>query len=652
VEAAATVDSSTRRSPLTPFVCCAAITVALIVAGAVVFAERYREMVEIETRAGRITYLDGVIVRLNDTQMMSAKMAAATGDPAWEVRYHDAEHPLDAAVKEALELAPSSGRAAAQQAVDADTALDAIEERALALSRDGKLAQAQALFDAGYDAQRTAYTDAMDASMQALSAATHMRIRAHHRTMSVAMAVGATALVCLILFWVHMLRLIRRYIQDRNAADAELRGAHTTLETRVEQRTRELAASREQFRSLIENIEAIPFEWDPVTNRIRYIAPQAARLLDCPVDALHDEGLLDKVMHDGDRARFRERIDRFVAGEYPCTVDFRMFTWTKRIVTVRMFLGGRVSQTCPGVMLDITRQAQLEAELQQSQKLESVGRLAAGIAHEINTPVQFVSDSVQFLRSAFADAVPAIARLHESSRAALGCPSCSGLAQIALDAEAEADMGYLSEHLPEALDLAADGLSRVATIVHSMKVFAHPDRKDQAQIDVNEAITSTLTIARNEYKYVAELETHLGALPPVTCYAGELNQVILNLVVNAAHAIGDAVAGSERRGKITVTTRRDDQHVAISIADTGTGIPAEIRDRVFDPFFTTKEVGKGTGQGLSHARAVIVDKHGGSLTFDTELGGGTTFHIRLPIDGSPGRELSSPRAAAPAAVTA
>jgi signal transduction histidine kinase len=184
-----------------------------------------------------------------------------------------------------------------------------------------------------------------------------------------------------------------------------------------------------------------------------------------------------------------------------------------------------------------------------------------------------------------------------------------------------------------ALDRARDGLGRVAAIVRSMKEFAHPDRKEMAQSDLNQAIQSTLVIASNEYKYVAEVETVLGDVPLVNCYAGEINQVVLNLIVNAAHAIGDVVKGTDKKGRIRVTTRVLDDQVEIAIADTGKGIPVEVRSRIFDPFFTTKEVGKGTGQGLAIARAVVVEKHGGTLHFETEVGQGTTFYIRLPITG-------------------
>jgi signal transduction histidine kinase len=167
-----------------------------------------------------------------------------------------------------------------------------------------------------------------------------------------------------------------------------------------------------------------------------------------------------------------------------------------------------------------------------------------------------------------------------------------------------------------------------------MKEFAHPDRKEMAQADLNQAISSTLIIAANEYKYVADVETGFSELPLVNCYAGEINQVVLNLIVNAAHAIGDVVKGTPLKGKITVATRAHGDFVEIAISDTGKGIPVEVRSRIFDPFFTTKEVGKGTGQGLSIARSVVVEKHGGSLTFDTELGKGTTFYIRLPVAGT------------------
>ncbi len=272
-----------------------------------------------------------------------------------------------------------------------------------------------------------------------------------------------------------------------------------------------------------------------------------------------------------------------------------------------------------------------EAELRQAQKLEAVGRLASGVAHEINTPVQFVSDSVAFLREASAEVIGVLEKLQRVQRSVLDGEPALVEASEASDASEAVDLPYLFANMPKAFDCVLEGLDRVSSIVRSMNQFAHPDSKEMTAADLNTAIESTLTIARNEYKYVAELETELGPLPPVVCHVGDVNQMILNIVVNAAHAIGDAVKGTDRKGRLHVRTQRDGDDVVVSIADTGGGIPDEIRAKVFDPFFTTKEVGRGTGQGLTIARSVV-EKHRGQLRFETEVGKGTTFFIRLPID--------------------
>jgi signal transduction histidine kinase len=255
------------------------------------------------------------------------------------------------------------------------------------------------------------------------------------------------------------------------------------------------------------------------------------------------------------------------------------------------------------------------------------------VAHEINTPVQFVSDSVSFVREAMDDLSQIVDKYRELRNATEQGADVAAAAKAAEEAEDDADLDYILENAPVALDRARDGLGRVAAIVRSMKEFAHPDRKEMAQADLNQAIRSTLVIASNEYKYVAEIETSFAEIPLVNCYGGEINQVVLNLIVNAAHAIGDVVKGTDKKGKIRVATRVLDDMIEISIGDTGKGIPVDVRARIFDPFFTTKEVGKGTGQGLAIARSVVVDKHGGTLHFETELDVGTTFFIRLPVNG-------------------
>ncbi|MBS2023489.1 MAG: HAMP domain-containing protein, partial [Deltaproteobacteria bacterium] len=284
------------------------------------------------------------------------------------------------------------------------------------------------------------------------------------------------------------------------------------------------------------------------------------------------------------------------------------------------------------VVLDLREQKRLELELRQAQKLESVGRLAAGIAHEINTPVQFVSDSVHFVQTAMEDLGNILTQQHAVVQAVIEGQGSAEQAQAALDVEAELDLEYLRENVPKALARSVDGLGRIAEIVRSMKAFAHPDQKDMGLADLNKAIESTIVIARNEYKYVADAHLALEKLPLVSCHLGEVNQVVLNIVVNAAHAIGDRMRATGARGNIWVATRTEGASVVISIRDDGGGIPKAIRERVFDPFFTTKEVGRGTGQGLAIARSVIVDKHKGELTFESEEGVGTTFFIKLPIE--------------------
>ncbi|MEW5875792.1 MAG: ATP-binding protein [Candidatus Zixiibacteriota bacterium] len=274
-----------------------------------------------------------------------------------------------------------------------------------------------------------------------------------------------------------------------------------------------------------------------------------------------------------------------------------------------------------------------EIQLRQTHKLEAVGRLAAGIAHEINTPVQFVSDSVNFTREAVADVFRVIGLLNDVARGAVEGRPLPDEAREALSEQERADLPYLTENIPAALSSAMEGLGRIATIVGTMKEFAHPDHRDMIPVDINRAIQSTLTIARNEYKYVADVATDFGDVPLVTCFGGEVNQAILNIVVNAAHAIGAAVKGTDNRGMIRVRTRRDDTDAVIEIQDSGTGIPESVQSRIFDPFFTTKDVGQGTGQGLYLARSIIVDKHKGSIDFVTEEGKGTTFILRLPIEG-------------------
>ena len=280
---------------------------------------------------------------------------------------------------------------------------------------------------------------------------------------------------------------------------------------------------------------------------------------------------------------------------------------------------------------NITARKRLEWQLAQAQKLESIGQLAAGIAHEINTPIQYIGDNARFLGDAFQDLFRVIGR---NGKPAASRPGSNGSAATVAECPPDdVDVDYLQQEVPVAIGQLEEGVAHVARIVRAMKEFSHPGPVEKVCVDINRALDSTILVSRNEWKYVAELKSDFDPeLPPVPCVPGEMNQVFLNLIVNAAHAVGDVVRDSGRKGAITVATRRNGDWAEIRIRDTGAGIPDEIRTKVFDPFFTTKEVGKGTGQGLSIAHAVVVQKHQGSIDFESRVGAGTTFLIRLPLD--------------------
>jgi signal transduction histidine kinase len=285
---------------------------------------------------------------------------------------------------------------------------------------------------------------------------------------------------------------------------------------------------------------------------------------------------------------------------------------------------GELQSAYAKLQVEMQTRERLENELRLAQKLEAIGQLAAGIAHEINTPMQYIGDNVHFVTRAFRS----VAEYLDVVDAAV--ETCSAEMRATVTAtQKRLRIPFLIKESPKALAASEAGIEGVSRIVGAMKSFAHVDHGEMTSGDINRTLSDTLIVAQSEYKHVATVETDLGDLPPVACFVGKLNQVFLNLIVNAAHAIAD----SDRQdgGVIRVKTRAVGDFVEISIADNGCGIGEENKHRVFDQFFTTKAVGRGTGQGLSLSRQIVVEIHGGTLSLDSEVGVGTVFTVRLPI---------------------
>ncbi|MFQ3276781.1 MAG: two-component system NtrC family sensor kinase [Colwellia sp.] len=294
------------------------------------------------------------------------------------------------------------------------------------------------------------------------------------------------------------------------------------------------------------------------------------------------------------------------------------------------------------VMRDITERVQLEKQLNQANKLESIGQLAAGIAHEINTPTQYVTDNTTFLKRVFASCVDVIQLSQSLCNKSVKDITEEDLTKIKT-LITETDIEFILAEIPTAITQSLEGLHRISTIVKAMKSFSYPSKGEMQLTSIPGAIETTVTVARNEWRYIAVLETQFDDdLPEIMCIRDELNQVFLNIIVNAAHAIEDSkINDAQQNGKIEIVVSKQDDDIIIKITDNGKGMPPEIRERIFDPFYTTKGVNKGTGQGLNLAYAVIVDRHNGSIHACSEVGVGTTFVISLPIANNSTQEVVS-----------
>ena len=435
-------------------------------------------------------------------------------------------------------------------------------------------------------------------------------------------------------------QILERLVGERTA---ELEASHRDLS----QSTARLRESERRFQTTFEQA-AVGMAIVGPDGKLLQVNRRLCEIVGYTADELTKLRVQD-ITHPDDLAPDLEAIRAMRSGELASYSRIKRYVrkdgdivWIKLVVATVRDEDGRHLDYFVAAYEDITEARRAEEALRKSEielgharKLEAVGQLAAGIAHEINTPAQFVGDGVHFLKEAFEGYQRLVRQYRRAVEVLETTRAQQSLVSEIRRTEEEVDLSYLEANVPGSFESCQDGISRISTIVRAMKEFAHPDQRDKAAADLNQALQTTLVVARSEYKDVAEVTTDFGDLPPVLCHVGGLNQVFLNIIVNAAHAVGDVVGQGGSKGTIRITTLRESNLVHIDIADTGSGIPESIRHRIFDPFFTTKAVGKGSGQGLAIARDIVVTKHHGSLTFETEVGKGTTFTIRLPIDGAP-----------------
>ena len=412
-------------------------------------------------------------------------------------------------------------------------------------------------------------------------------------------------------------------------------------------RTQETLETQESFYRLItENTSDLIALFDKECENI-YSSPSYKRLLGFGSWELEGQGLYDCIHHD-DRERVRSIVSSTIKDGREVVLQYRMMNKAGGILHFEATTGGIRNETGEFERLifvsrDISVQVRQseERKLMQlhnlhAQKMESIGQLAAGVAHEMNTPIQYFGDNLRFIRDSFSDLFSLLKdyRNYFIQHGGTGLDSKS-LQKLDLAWES-ADAEFLFEEIPKSIDQSIQGVSNLSQIVGAMKEFSHPGTNSKIPIDFNVVVENTLTIARNEWKYIADIELDLDPrLPQVSCLPDEIRQVLLNLIINACHAIEGKGLAPEEKGCIQISTRLDENAaqsmVELRISDSGCGIPEGVRARIFEPFFTTKPVGKGTGQGLAIVHNVVVDKHSGQLHVESEQNVGTTFIVHLPV---------------------
>lgn len=441
-----------------------------------------------------------------------------------------------------------------------------------------------------------------------------------------------------------LLRAIR-YASQRKKAEVEIQNAHEAAETAARVKGELLAklqAAHAETELFLRSIPSMLIGMDPQGRITRWNLTAAntfgiddreaegRTIEDCGIRWLHPE-------MKAEIARWLATESCFRCDNLPYEHEGKTRFLGFQILRIPVQSGEPAGFIITGA--DVTDRRVLEEQLRQAQKLEAIGQLAAGIAHEINTPTQFVGHNIRFLKDSW-EAMAEFLNFCGALQSECGAGSISRehLQQFS-ELHQKCDLEYLLKNIPTAIDHSLEGVNRVAKIVKGFKEFSHPSSEEKRVISLNQSIETTISVSKHEWKYCADMVTALDPdLPMVPCLVGEFNQVILNLIVNSAHAISSDIEknGNEKngtaKGTITISTRREDEWARVSVADTGGGIPVEIRSRIFEPFFTTKEIGKGTGQGLALAHAAIVNRHQGQLWFESEMGVGTTFFIRLPLE--------------------
>ncbi|MFO1065810.1 MAG: ATP-binding protein [Pirellulales bacterium] len=424
---------------------------------------------------------------------------------------------------------------------------------------------------------------------------------------------------------------------------AMLSAAQDLVQAEVDRQTADLTVSKSEMMKTAERLQfMIDASYDAFVEfdgdlHVTLWSKRAKELLGWPDDEIVGFPFFRVIGAQDLHKGLRMRLDRLSQGgkQEPFLIETVVYTADGRRITVEAF--GSFAMRNDGMHINVflrdltQRLARTEKEL-QAQKLESLGHLATGIAHEINSPTQFVSDNLAFLEDSFKVLDSLIAQVDAT---VAGCET-GGITTEALGALRrelnDRRLQHAQHEIPKAIQQTRDGIDRIGSITRAMKEFSQPQNQEMATVDLSRLIENVLVVCRNEWRYVADITTHFD--PEVTtvyCMPGCLSQVVLNLVVNAAHAIADVLSDyPDNRGLIEVHTRRVGDGVEIDVKDNGPGIPPSIRERIFDPFFTTKAVGRGTGQGLATAQS-IVSKHNGTLTLSTEVGVGTTFSIRIPI---------------------